>query len=1501
MQTYAAVELLKHLSPSFLTADDAVRYAMVQIDRKKDRPVGGYVLLNGHGHYQATQPLEGELQDFVFEKAFLMESEAERMMPKDYHYWAYYFCDIDRHAEVQRLRPSWSAQRIALTLSLPGTRAVAATYVLSVPFYSVGPEGSLVRFTPDPHAAEIASPSPRQSLPPENEPPERYVQQLAGQGTFSVVVSSDVWAGWRGDLSARWKAFAKDPQPVNTDPYFSQVYGSADAAMAFVHQRLLDKANLAQMGFLLKHQTQALYVVTEPQAAHGPNFDPLLVFRLNSHGEPLRPSDYAMAGIYWFAPHASAPPLAKESWLYERLISPTVLAHGIDTARTWKGPITALYVSIADGAQMRYVFSNSAAESRFYNAERLSGRTLDNGQQAALDEGRVSPRTYVHAVAASGELSVVNTSALWDVAGRVDAQWVPYSRYSQPTLSPRFVLADDAARYAHARIGSRREGEYIGLILKDAQQRFVATEPRENSGARFDWRQMGPVDGAGVPLAIPDGFSLQGIYSSRSKGKASGRTWAGDEGSVAAQMFTDTDIHQVLTLAPGVPEAYLSGSADSLIAFQAFAPGLSRQLFERTAPAADGSQLYRDLQDETLVPSDAVREMVVAGVLRVLVGGRLWGVPGKIESDWSPPHELSSNTVPEQPQLGPIFSSAQEAVADACERWRRAYAIDAHGLGLVLKSKTDNQFVATQTVPGQVLDRLYFASEFGAPVLMERFAVHSVYYRASGLPGGLRGQAAWLGRHFIGAQDLYAALYNLKGRQRGLTLYLSVLDGALLQYRTEQDPFKLFEDESGAVDANVLPAKLGLTLTAHAYVRRVAVAGQLKVLSTSDCWDVPGQAGADWLAYAQVSRYPLGPAFICADDAARHAQSRLGARRDKVYGGLILRRTDGLYTATEPMAVYVENFAPGWIRRDDLVVQSQFLGGSTAVARYHSRLAGEVPFALRDSERALYQNMFATDFLGAMLDDSSDALRFSTGLEYLFCDDGAVLSVASAGGALARSLAEKLKVRGNVHPKNNELEQAFRNGTLTPDEYVNRVARALVLRVVKGSAEWGRAARVDHWQAAVAPAVSVDGAMGPVFVQLPDALQSVHRQAGQRRQLSFGVVLKARGAEQYLASVPQSAGALNLTLDRLLVDGVPPAGFELLGMYLCPPAQPDILRDDPLYRYFISPTDLARAWGLRGPKHREYLPVFVGCIDGAWLKVAPRLTGPFGLGIPSDAHTWAQLKSTLLKPLTYVHNVATSVELTVLVSSEVWSAKGGVNAEWEPRHGALRYDPALTFGPLFSHPDDAARHARRRLGRSPRDEFLGLVLVDAAGTSFVALEPVRDRGVDSDVPQRLFLYESTLLFPSPPVPSYPLGFKLVAAHLFFTTMSGADDDTPADKQLGEHFVSRDVLGFYRNLLQVSGIRGAFCYLSTRQGALLKYVPRFTAREEQLFSGVIFGPPEFRPTQWLSRLATDGVLQVLDQDDYWTRNGVLKVDWTSRDGEEHPVLQVQPARPDKDEL
>lgn len=107
-----------------------------------------------------------------------------------------------------------------------------------------------------------------------------------------------------------------------------------------------------------------------------------------------------------------------------------------------------------------------------------------------------------------------------------DIAQVLYPRNTQgrlPTLSPPFLTPDDAARFAHQLIGDKREVEYAGVILRNAQGRYLASRPVEMAGESFSPTQFISVDDKGQ-LKQPQGFRCYGFYYSRSHQLGGGET-----------------------------------------------------------------------------------------------------------------------------------------------------------------------------------------------------------------------------------------------------------------------------------------------------------------------------------------------------------------------------------------------------------------------------------------------------------------------------------------------------------------------------------------------------------------------------------------------------------------------------------------------------------------------------------------------------------------------------------------------------------------------------------------------------------------------------------------------------------------------------------------------------------------------------------------------------------------------------------------------------------------
>ncbi|WP_032803233.1 hypothetical protein [Pseudomonas synxantha] len=265
----------------------------------------------------------------------------------------------------------------------------------------------------------------------------------------------------------------------------------------------------------------------------------------------------------------------------------------------------------------------------------------------------------------------------------------------------------------------------------------------------------------------------------------------------------------------------------------------------------------------------------------------------------------------------------------------------------------------------------------------------------------------------------------------------------------------------------------------------------MSVIEPNEGWDEQGKLGVDWIPYADFIRRALSPAFVNTDDAVRYAQTRLGTSGRSIYGGLLLRRVDGLFVATEPLPVPTENFDPKWIFPDEDVPLEQLAPGMTIVARYRSRRDTQPGFLLEGSELQL-----------------RDGQKTPSAFVWQ------LLSVASM------SVIQNSAQWGNA--------QTLRRGWLPGNSFTAPQSVAYA---------------------------AADRAMGPVFDHADDAARHAHEQAGERSELMlmFGFLLKsAKG--QWAASMPVNAEGLLFPLSRVFLRGQVPVGFTVAGLYLCAPA-----------------------------------------------------------------------------------------------------------------------------------------------------------------------------------------------------------------------------------------------------------------------------------------------------------------------------------------------------------
>lgn len=1480
---------LPPLSPPFIRDDDAAYWAHRQIRHSPQWEFGGVILQDADGLFRATQPTHGEASNFYFDAVLPANTLGQPIAPAGFKVAAIYHSRQLIHDQVRATGLSDPEVRLLISSFAPTEMLFNITVSEIVPSaYLSGPDGSLIKYVASGNAVEHALHDRLVSqihTAVQQDFVHSLILECAAAGQLWVVVANADWGGVRGRVKPTWRPWSAVTSKVEAQPLCTRVYAQSDRA---VTAALAESAAVGPItsGFVLKGRQG--YVATWPLPAAQPWFLPAALFPVDAKSAVRLPEHCTLQGAYATVPRAGGiSSSVQQPWLYKVMFSPVQLAAGIGQLRAHAAlrnaqAATSLYFQTSDDTVLRYNLSGSPQEATLV-VEHPPGVFNDDGSEERMRTGALLAQDYVLRVAQAGELSVLRPGAVWDEKTTVTQDWQPYSS-RRPSLSPLFVTADDAARYAHAQIDYRRDSNYAALILQRADQRFVVTEPVFTDRPRFALDAVYPVDDHGEPIMLTPGCHLHALFCSRVKPKPLSGLRE-HEVQVAAQMFMDTDIHTVLSNLKVVSRAYLSGSVDSLLAYtsQNLQSYTERELLERVTPTHGNSQVARELSEGTLLPSAFVREQAYPERLRVVIASRLWGGVGSLPEDWEPNNASEASLLPQTPLLGAVFATAQEAVQDVHDRTLDRYGRSPTSLGVVLRHRSLAQYVATPGVAAELLDRLLNTCRFSGVLQDTGFEVHSVYVSGVRVAEGVSTPGHWLARHFIAPGDLHAALYDNVGARRlpltqSAVVYIATLEGATLEYVAGAADGVFGEDTKQGLSALKREIQSAALSTAG-YVLRVAGSGDLRVLRGSECWDRQGKVDARWAAFSRVMRRRLSPAFSCADDAARYASMSLGARRDKVYGGLILRSTAGLFVATEPMAVHVESFDVQWVRSRELVDRGLFLGGSTVVAFYHSCSPYEPQFPTTDVQWHVYRNMFSTAFVADVLRALST--EGDTRDDYLLCNDGALLHYRFNGSIAQKALAAELNiVRAEVQwHLYNPIEEQIRSGTLQPEEWVNRLAHAGPLTVVQGSRLWGAERRIASFMAystaqdrALGDATQVDIGMSPLFTQAQDAARYLHRADKLQEHSSFAFILKASGREHYMATPPLPRYE-DLTLERVFADGQLPQGFLVNGLYM------HVSKYSNLGGTFFWPRDLA--WGLAAAARHGGVPLYIACADGALLMLDASNPAVELASAEAASRYDSELQRGAVTLVSYLHKVAAGNKLRVLQGSPFWFGTTLVTAQWQPYKASPApafSDHRFALSPIFLHSDDAARYTQRLIGPYTGDDYLGAILEDVQRRAYVAVEPLKDNDPDAvpSAEERLFWKPSRASTSDHEVPlaEYPQGHRIVMTHQLYKSDFAQGKNDPATT-LGSNFISWSYMFTYTR-----GLRGYFdiqnYYLSTRDGALLRYTPDFSAdsKEETMVH-------EFRhigvydARQMLALMTPYKTLTVVRPGRFWTRPGLIE--------------------------
>lgn len=1534
------------LSPGFLTEEDAAYWVHSQIPANADREYGSVIVQLPDGDFAATQPVEGEVNTFDFRTILDTDPNGNYVHPQGYTCVANVHSHPPAHDKVRAANPRQDEVTLRLFINFFSDMDFISDVSERSFFrsaYLSGPDGLLLKYSPSGTKEEFSYYHWLKAGAPRDNPVGVFgvvniIRKVASIGELKVIVSNADWGGSVGKVPPDWqsgKAFSKGG--ITEWPLMTRICTSAERA---VLAAVKAKSALTS-GLVLKKLAANEYVATQARPAGQSSWDPARFFPLGDDGLLKLPAGYVLEGFYYASRPDPAlfPPI--QAWLYENFFTPGEMAVAIACQASSQSlsesdkPLS-LYMQAKDCSMLKYSFSGSEIETAL-SVKKADGTLGDGGLQAKMKAGTLRPREFVSVLALAGRLEVLRGSKLWDRLGPVGLDWAPFADFPWPTLSPPFLSADDAARYVHERIGSRRDRHYAGYVFQRADQRFIATEPLEGGIESVSLGQIYPRDNNGLPI-FPIDHALQGRYVSHEALslldplKVDRLKWSRQEAALSLQMFSVEEMRQVLL--DEVP-LYLSGAEKSLVKFEPSDTTGARALEKRLGSAKQPGPLVAELETGVAMPSGFIREQAAAGRLTVLMNSEMWGPRGQVTAAWSVPSLPWKWTRPEHVAFGAVFSLADDAALDRYSHDVRLHDQEKAWFGFILKHKDREEYVASELVPvGDENNKMFHPeSLFGDSIMPpfylypEGFNRHAFFYSRQRVKHASDKPGFWLSQYFISPDDLFLAVYYSRRRSitesdKPIPLYMSTQDGALLKFENRRGS-KLFDNDTPSMGLEDIKRNLASgKLPPVDFVRVVASHGQLNVMRTSLCWDRPWPVDLHWQPFLNLERRWLSPAFSQQDDAVAFVRSRLPDHPDKPLGGVVVKRGDGLYLATDPVEVPQEDFDIQLIFPEESKRSGLFPEGCQVVARYRTRRVAELPLVFSEIQKQTYLNMLSVDTLYTAFTRSGNTTNLS---EYLFGPDGSLIRYEA--GLLSRLRADLVSVLTDYKQlpadlDGKKIKQQIHSGALKPSEWVDTLAQSGYLHVITGSRLWGASGPVTRWApypaVLPAPVAGYDKAVAapacsPAFIQQDAAARYVNEGPRHTWLPTFGFILWNTRDGVFTGTLPVEKQQSGMDLDRVFPDGALPEKSAVQALYLRSAAAPEgVLEDDP--RQFIPSPILVQQACTAASTHQGYKPIYFSCADGALLRFD---MSPYEPGEFLDAYGQVELKPNQFSSLErarqdesdymrgkldqpgYIHRMARAGKLEVLVTSTYWSRHGVVDEKWQPRltdvSGSDRWaaHPVPALGPVFHHADDAARYIQQRAG-SAVDGDKGFESAILARTSlllnraprFIPLEPLPSSATGESPVARIFRKANDPLTTlHAPAPRYPDGYTLVATHQLY--LSGNTTLAPDDEQVYANFASPSMVREHTQYLKDRGFAIKDFYYSTPHGVLLRYTPVYTHAEKDLLS---MNAVEFKNGKWeaqlssgdfISRLVDLGDFRVLIAGYYWKQSGRMGVKWRER--------------------
>ncbi|MBX8483742.1 DUF4329 domain-containing protein [Pseudomonas cichorii] len=439
-------------------------------------------------------------------------------------------------------------------------------------------------------------------------------------------------------------------------PALSEPFDHPDDVARYVHEVIGNRRDREYGGFILV-RGDGKYVATEPMAGKTFEFDPNEVFPSHEQeGYVYYPAGHADYAIYHSHPAFFAGLdvwSEREKATYPNSLSVADIHAVIDDHEV----CSVTYLSGPDGSLIKYTLSHSEAEQALFR--RVSG-PADRPHQCVLSDVHrglqaqtLMPSDLVRMLAHAGDLHVVVTSRLWGKPGKVADDWQPYPPMPAPAvcetvwpvtpllLSPEFPSADEAARYAHGRIGPRAHSQAIGFLLIDPQRGvYRAAAPRLEDGSMVYAPCSAFHPDAYYRPPLPEGYRIDGMYFSPDTVIAEG------ERPERRNFFQPDDLHRMFEYryipprrSKWVPvrygftmsEVYFSSPDGALLGYTPSHSALEYQLLRQLSRVYSGSEsIQAQLAAGTLGWTDFVRRVAQAGRLRVINRSQNWPTAGVV-------------------------------------------------------------------------------------------------------------------------------------------------------------------------------------------------------------------------------------------------------------------------------------------------------------------------------------------------------------------------------------------------------------------------------------------------------------------------------------------------------------------------------------------------------------------------------------------------------------------------------------------------------------------------------------------------------------------------------------------------------------------------------------------------------------------------------------------------------------------------------------------------------